>query len=34
MALANFDIEKLKQKILSAYKTDNTILNKFREYAR
>ncbi len=34
MALANFDLEVLREKIRSAYKTDDPVLGKFREYAR
>jgi hypothetical protein len=34
VALANFDLEALRQKVLSAYKTDDAVLAKFREYAR
>jgi hypothetical protein len=34
MALANFDLEMLRQKVLAAYKVDDPLLRKFREYAR
>jgi len=34
MALANFDLEKLRDKIRTAYKTDDPVLQKFREYAQ
>ena len=34
MALANFDLAALKEKILAAYRADDPILKKFREYAR
>jgi len=34
MALANLDIEDLRAKVLAAYKADDPILGKFREYAR
>lgn len=34
MALANFDLAALRQKILAAYRADDPILAKFRAYAR
>lgn len=34
MALANFDLDALRAKVLSAYKVDDPLLNKFRGYAR
>ncbi len=34
MALANFDLSALREKVLAAYKADDPILRKFREYAR
>lgn len=34
MSLANFDLEKLRDKVLKAYKVDDPLLVKFREYAR
>ena len=34
MALADFDINALRQKIRDAYDTDDPILKQFREYAR
>lgn len=34
MALANFDLDALREKIVSAYKADDPILKKFRGYAR
>jgi hypothetical protein len=34
MALANFNLEKLREKVLKAYKADDPHLVKFREYAR
>lgn len=34
MALANFDLDALREKVLSAYKVDDPLLNKFRRYAR
>src|SRR5689334_7465595 len=34
MALANFDLDSLRQRVRAAYKTDDPILSKFREYAR
>jgi hypothetical protein len=34
MALANFDLAALREKILAAYRADDPILAKFREYAR
>jgi hypothetical protein len=34
MALANFDLAALREKILAAYRADDPILTKFREYAR
>src|SRR5437660_8411863 len=34
MALANFDLEALRAKVLAAYKTDDPLLQKFRDYAR
>ncbi len=34
MALANFNLEMLRQKVLAAYKVDDPLLQKFREYAR
>jgi hypothetical protein len=34
MALANFDLEALREKVLTAYRADDPILTKFREYAR
>ena len=33
MALANFDLDSLRQRVRAAYKTDDPILSKFREYA-
>ena len=34
MALANFDLDALREKIRSAYKADDPIFQKFRGYAR
>ena len=34
MTLADFDLEKLKEKIRAAYKADDPIIEKFRKYAR
>jgi len=34
VALANFDLESLKGKVLSAYKADDPLFKKFRQYAR
>src|SRR2546428_248216 len=34
MALANIDLETLRAKVLAAYKADDPLLGKFREYAR
>ena len=34
MALANFDLEALKRRVLEAYKADDPMLEKFRGYAR
>jgi hypothetical protein len=34
MALANVELESLRQKVMGAYRRDNKILEKFREYAR
>ncbi len=34
MALANFDLDSLREKVLAAYKVDDPLLKKFREYAR
>jgi len=34
MALANFDLAALREKILAAYRADDPILTKLREYAR
>jgi len=34
MALANFDLDALREKVLAAYKTDDPLLQKFRQYAR
>jgi hypothetical protein len=34
VALANFDLGSLREKVLAAYKADDPILRKFREYAR
>lgn len=34
MALANFDIDELREKVASAYKADDRLLQKFRGYAR
>jgi hypothetical protein len=34
VALANFDLESLKEKVLAAYKVDDPLLKKFRQYAR
>lgn len=34
MALANFDLNALRQKVIAAYKTDDLLFRKFREYAR
>jgi len=34
MTLAHFDLEKIREKIRSAYRADDPLLTKFREYAR
>ncbi len=34
MALANFDVEELRAKVAAAYRADDPLLRKFREYAR
>jgi hypothetical protein len=34
MALANLDLERLRQKVLGAYRSDDPTLQRFREYAR
>jgi hypothetical protein len=34
MALANFDLDSLREKVLAAYRTDDPLLEKFRGYAR
>ncbi len=34
MALANFDLDSLRDKVLSAYEVDDPLLRRFREYAR
>jgi hypothetical protein len=34
MALANFDIDELRAKVMAAYNADDPLLNKFRQYAR
>jgi len=34
VALANFNLDALREKVLSAYKVDDPLLNKFRGYAR
>lgn len=34
MALANFDLNSLREKVLAAYKVDDPLLKNFREYAR
>lgn len=34
MALANFDIEELRAKVVEAYRADDPLLQKFRAYAR
>lgn len=34
MSLANFDLEQLRDKVLKAYRVDDPLLGKFREYAR
>src|SRR2546427_10079538 len=34
MALANLDLEKLRSKVLAAYRADDPTLGRFREYAR
>jgi len=34
MALANFDLDELRSKVISAYKADDPLLQKFRQYAR
>src|SRR2546428_14111521 len=34
MALANLDVEALKAKVLAAYKVNDPLVTKFREYAR
>jgi len=34
MALANLDLEKLRSKVLAAYRADDPTLKRFREYAR
>lgn len=34
MALANFDLDKLRAKVLAAYRSDDPVLQRFREYAR
>jgi hypothetical protein len=34
LALANFDLESLREKVLAAYKVDDPLLRKFRGYAK
>jgi hypothetical protein len=34
MALANFDLDALRAKVLAAYKADDPLLQQFRQYAR
>src|SRR5439155_5262465 len=34
MGLANFDIDELRAKVAAAYRSDDPLLRKFREYAR
>jgi hypothetical protein len=34
MALANFDLRKLRAKVLTAYRTDDPVLQQFRNHAR
>lgn len=34
MALANFDIQELREKVAAAYQADDPLLQKFRSYAR
>jgi len=34
LALANFDLNSLREKVLAAYKVDDPLLKKFREYAK
>jgi hypothetical protein len=34
MALANFDLDELRGKVIAAYKADDPLLQKFRQYAR
>ena len=34
MALANFDLDELRAKVIAAYKADDPLLQKFRQYAR
>ncbi len=34
MALANFDLEALKARVIAAYKVDDPLLSRFRQYAR
>lgn len=34
MALANFDLEALKKRVLEAYKSDDPVLKRFRGYAK
>jgi hypothetical protein len=34
MSLANFDLTALREKVLKAYKVDDPLLQKFRDYAR
>lgn len=34
MALANFDLERLRARVLSAYASDKVLLGRFREHAR
>jgi hypothetical protein len=34
MALANFDLERLRDKIAAAYRADDPLLQRFRDYAR
>ena len=34
MALANFNLDSLREKVLAAYKVDDPLLRKFREYAQ
>src|SRR5262245_28774336 len=34
MALANFDLDRLREKIAAAYRADDPLLQRFRDYAR